>query len=857
MSFPHRTVQARDDTGHDGLTTFDAPVASTAPRPRRLATSAMAGLLCLLCHLVALAISHTEPFGPHSIGVGDFGTQYLPFHSLLRQVLTGSPLSSWTFTWTLGTGVPVLPDYATYFSSPFAMLVALLPAARLEIAMVGIVLLKLALAAATMTYFLRSWRPGGAAWLSILLGVGYATSSWVVDTGFFTVQWLDSLYMLPLLMLATLWARHRRHAALSALVVGWTWWANYYTAYMASIGAVLFLVTCLLAEPTTLRRDLRSLLRFAVTGLAGVGLAGLILVPAAKGLALSTKTGGPRLGGLPVDTIWVRLLPFTEGVASTPGIFAGSLALVLAAGLPAAGHLRRRLRLVWVAMVVLQLLAMDSRPLVLVWNAFDDPNGNPYRYSFVVCALLACMAWQAWSGQVAVQRRVALLGLVLVAVLVFATRGAHLDRLVVNGWARWMPLLVGLLLVCLSWLRGRGRKALGLALGLTVLVESVANVVWMNGDGQLRGFLAEIPSTRPTLARSLYQAQVLTGEANWPQHRVGEAQSLPEKNWLPNDPALNGYPGTSYYSTLTPRAATDALLGLGFSTRFDGRRLYEDADPVLDMLLSTTVRATSRVARPLSRPHPKPVMPMVRTLEPNDGPTLPDVFANRNRLFSSPVYSSADAQVVSLRGSGGALPTPSSGASVDLDRHQRLVLRASCAAGEQVVALLQSFTGTVSIDGHEPQRTREITYVPLAGSARRTHTITLAASLSSTVDPTQVGCLDVSSARRQVAATRVPTIAASPGVISASWTRAQQGRAVVATTALEGWACTVDGQRREVQPLSGLLSVDMAGGRSLRCSYHQPGLRAGELVSVVFVLALGGLAVADLRGWVSSRRRGR
>lgn len=795
--------------------------------------------------LVVLALGRVHPFGWASMGLGDFGTQYLPFHALLRSALLGSPLTGPLFTWQLGGGAQTLPDYATYTASPLAPLVTLLPAARVELAVTAIAVAKLGLAAATMAWLLCELRPELAARghrvVLVALAVSHAASSWVPNIGFYTVQWLDSLYTFPLLCLSGLWARQRRRPGLAVAVAALAWWANFYTAYMATIGAGLLLVALLLAMPSGWRQDLAALLRFCLTTVVGIGCAGVILVPTAMALEVSTKTGGPTLGGLEWRDILVRLFSHTEGVRQTPSLSAGAMALVVLLGLPLASHLTRRARLVLAAASVLLVLGLDSRPVLLVWNAFDLPNGNPYRFSFTLCGWIVCLAALAWPlSPLGWRRRLpsVLLSGVLLAVLVWATRGAPGAFNHTDPWGpRWAALawllLVPVLLAGTSTIR---RVTTWLLLSV-VLVEAVTSGVFVNRS--LHGFLTETPQTSGWAHRAQQQGQLYTQAAPWPVHRVGVPQDLTQLNWLPNDAALDGYPATSYYSTLTAAATTSAWIGLGAGIRFEGRRLYEDSDPVWDAITAVSVRPASRTGRPASRPDPKPAMPMVRLAAEHPRTHLGPVFDNRNDLFSAPVYSAPSRVSFTLDGHSQALGSP-----VALPAPSRGELVVECLPGQRPTVMLAGVSGRLRGDG-SPVRLGEVNLHPAGtvGSAR----LVLDSYRPGRLVAQPAACLDENLVARQVAATEVPRITITPGRVSATFAAPVTGRVVVAAPAIDGWQVLVDGRPARVRPVAGLLAVDASGATSVQFVHRVPGLLAGALVSGASLLAALTLVLLDRR----------
>lgn len=817
---------------------------------QRARLAALSGLVAAMVHVTVWAIFGTRPFGHRSIGVGDFGTQYLPFHSLLRDVLTGSPLSNWAFTWTNGAGVGFLPDYATYLASPFALLVVIVPANHVEDAMMLAIMLRMGLAAAAMVLLLWELRPSGKRWLMGLLGVCYATASWITDVGVYTPQWLDALWLLPLLCLAGLWARRRAHWLLSVIIAGVMWWSNYYTAYMATLEAGLFMVTHVLAFPTTWRQDVRSLVRFCVTTIIGIFTASVLLVPTYVAL----KSNNPLPGNLlPVENsqaLFTRFLPWTQGSYRSPDLFAGSVVLVLVLALPAARHLSLRSRIAFIAWPVLLVTSSVFPPLLLVWSAFDEPNGSAYRWVFVIAAALTVCAWLASNptNDRAILGPIQLVTSgVLLGAIMLAARGADVPRLVVDDTKAFLFPAIVFAAVVLASIRLPKILTASVLVALTIY-EAGGSMLWMMQPGRLRGFLAENPTNPTVLAYGRAQAARFTEAAQWPLHRVGQAQEPKQTTWNGNDPGMMEFPGTSYYSTLLPRKVSRALIGLGTPLgALAGRRLIETADVIYDQLMAISVRARSRGGKPASIPSPQPAMPMVRTVASSNPPqgVLPRAAITRNALFAKPVYMPPRALSVTL---GGANKARSTEDSYDAAKGSTLDFAYTCEVGTTPMLARGSFTGSATVsDGKHALSNTSASWLMLSTKST-TGTVHLEATRTGSIDRNPIACLDAALATAQIANAPAPDeLSITPGRVRARFDAPQSGRMVVASPAIDGWTCRVDGDKRSINPLSGLLAVDVLDAHSLDCTYRPPGIVPGVALSVVAWLTAIGVPVLARR----------
>ncbi|MCZ0981581.1 YfhO family protein [Streptomyces diastatochromogenes] len=383
----------RDEPGDGGRR---RGVVLRAPAAAALLTAA---LLCL-----ATRLSRTYPFGPVTRNIVDLGQQYLPFHAYWRSFLLGETHGDAFLNWNSGFGANFLGDIGTYLSSPFDLLVVLFPADRVELALYVVTAAKITAAAAAMALLLLRLRPGP--WpVAAVLGTAYALSGWTFNYGATVPMWLDGLVAFPLLCLVGEWARTGRRPVLGPLVVALAWIANFYTAYMATIGAAVVLAVRLLTAEETAgaRQRLAGALRAAGASSSASGS------PRRSSWSSSSPRRSPTPPG---DHLRARALdgrprplPARHRERHQPR--------------PLHRHARPRARADaalqpgrrtarpggWTAAIVLVTLSLQWEPTHLLWHAGASPNGIPYRQTFVLCGLLLIGAWFSAARGVPRRRR--------------------------------------------------------------------------------------------------------------------------------------------------------------------------------------------------------------------------------------------------------------------------------------------------------------------------------------------------------------------------------------------------------------------------------------------------------------------
>lgn len=865
------------------------------------AAAMLAAALTAAAFCAADAVARSFPFGPRTRSVNDLGNQYVPFHAHLWDLLHGRADGGLLVNWQSGFGSSFLPDLGTYLGSPFALLVGLFPRDEIDLAVYAVTLLKTVCAGAAMAWLLPALRPGRW-WAAGLLGASYALCGWTVADAAYNPMWLDGLVALPLLCLAGEWALTGRRRFLGVLVVTAAWVANFYTAYMATLGAALVLLLRLWLSGLPRRRALAVAGRAAVTAALGVGLAAPLVAVVYFGTKHASPLPERTFVPVPGQDMLARLLPATYGFG-TPGIFVGTTALLLALALPFHRAVPRRVRAGWTVLVVAVALSMQWDPTHLVWHAFAEPNGSAYRQAFVLCALLVIAAWHTLSYGPPGRRALGAAG-GLLALTAAVASGSDLVRPFV-----WPILLCaaagtlgGLLLLgrvarpdgsagtdgtgsAGTSTAGTGSATLrrtrlaALAVVLLVGAQTVEAVATSAVATRLR--LAHMDDYAPWGPRQQRQSEAIAQADGWPRYRTDPGR----EQTVGNDPMMVGGQGAQYYSSLTSDVLSRTLTALGGGWTSRGRNLQSLDNAVTDAVFSVGARVHSP-----PDPHQnwfpqdgsgvtvtrEDVPPLV-TVRPagaaRDGRAGvrafgPSPYRNQELLLGARVYT---VPRLTVRTAAGRRPERSPddrpglliGASAPGSAH-RPEIGARCPAGSEVYLWAPHFSGTARLSG-APARNgapaptgrfradhpvtkiapmQPLGTVPASGRVR----IELSPDRAGTVPDGAVGCLD--TARLHTAVQRLEVTGATEVTVSGGTVRARvpagsTGAAVIAAPRIAGWRCAAgDAPEKPASQYYGLIAVPLDGtATSLTCTFHPPGLRLGSAVGAASLLALAVLAV--------------
>lgn len=767
------------------------------PLSARRRAAAFAALITAGAVTAGDLAARTFPFGPRTRSVNDLGNQFVPFHARLWDLLHGRTDGGLLLDWQSGYGSNALTDLGTYLTSPFSVLVALFPRDGIDLAVYAVTLVKTAVAAAAMTWLLTALHKGhGRRWAAGVLGASYALCGWSVTEASYNPMWLDGLIAFPLLCLTAEWARTGRRPLLGPVLVALAWTANFYTAYMAVLGAALILTARLLLDGTSGRERTRALLRATRTVLLGTGLAAPVLIPVYLGSTHAYPGWTKEFTPASWTDVLARTLPATYSFF-TPAVFVGGATLLLALALAFHRAVPRRERLVWTVLTAAVALSLQWGPTHLLWHAFATPNGSPYRQTFVLAGIAVIAAWtclsRGWPD-----RRALAGGTAAVLVLALGATGSELARreaylLLAAGLA---AAVAGLVLAA----RGRAVAVAAVLLTAAVAGQAAATTAYADRERPLR--LDHYP---PWGADHDARAAAVAAADGWPAYRTDPGRT----QLTANDALLLGGQGGAYYSSHTADVWTRTLSALGGGWTSRGRSLQSLDNPVTDAVFSVGARIRSA---PGSEPRTvrREVPPLV-TVRPGGGEQAygDSPFRNQELLLGARVYEPA---------ADGA-----------------------CRAGTEVFLWAPDWTGTARLGDNPPQRLlggqpkRRAALTPLGTAHTAGERVTYRGEAPRDAE---IGCLDparLSAAVDALRRTGAVSVEVSANGVTAEMPPGSTGVAVIAAPRIAGWSCG----GRPADAYLGLVAVPLDGSRTtVSCSFRPPGVLAGAAVGLVALLGV-------------------
>lgn len=453
----------------------------------------MGFLIPALITLLGFALNGVWPFGDGTVLIIDSLHQYLPFYTDLHEKLVN--MESLSYSFSAGLGYDFWATFAYYMASPLNFLLALFPKVNVADAMDLFILLKIGLCGGTFSWYLHKRSPQKK-FLPLVFGTMFALSNFIIGY-YFNLMWLDSVAMLPLVMMGIERIVKGESGRLYGLALFYGIWCNYYIGFMLCIFSCLYLVVCLVSKNRlTVRAAAGRCGRFAVYSLMAGGMASAVLLPAFLALTASESM---QNNSFPTTVKFYT--NFLEMMAahfagqepinisdSQVGLnaYCGVIVLILVILYLLDDFYSLRQRISRAALCGFLLFSFACNIPNYIWHGFHVQNGLPNRFAFLYIALLLVMSYDV-LGHV---KQLALWKLLVSGALPIGfTAFAYVTGLgdqefyvyLVTG----LLLIVYLLLILIVRLWDGRSAAATLVLGAVVLAEAGGHGVYgilCNGD---------------------------------------------------------------------------------------------------------------------------------------------------------------------------------------------------------------------------------------------------------------------------------------------------------------------------------------------------------------------------------------
>ncbi|WP_251551941.1 YfhO family protein [Neobacillus muris] len=344
--------------------------------------------------LTAFFLLRIVPFGSNTIWYIDLPYQIILFYDHLYDVLHGQ--GSLLFTWNYGMGTNFWPTFCYYLSSPLSLLIIFFPRELIPQAVIVIYLIKLGLASLAMSFMLKKLF-GLTEIKNVIFSISYSLMSFSI-TYYFLPMWLDSIYLLPILIYSVHLIINKDRYKLFLVTLTLLFISNFYISYMTGIFVFLYFLTQIYLSNFTKKEVTKKFALFFKSVILAVCFSMFVLLPTYLQIKNNTYSGTAyQYKGFAINPldIYQRFFIGTTEVQNL-SIYTGLFALLLVPLYFLNKKYSLKERMTHLLLLSFMLFSIPSNFLNYVWHLFEVPNGAFYRFAFLISFYLIILSVKAY-----------------------------------------------------------------------------------------------------------------------------------------------------------------------------------------------------------------------------------------------------------------------------------------------------------------------------------------------------------------------------------------------------------------------------------------------------------------------------
>ncbi|MCX7842657.1 MAG: YfhO family protein, partial [Clostridia bacterium] len=525
------------------------------------------------------------PFGNRSLLIIDLYHQYAPFLSDLQEKLKS--FSGLLYSSAGGLGTSYLPLYAYYLASPLNPIIVLFPKAYLAEAVLVLTLLKVGLAGACFSIYLKGvHREQSMA--TVAFSLLYALSGYVLVFSW-NIMWMDAIYLLPLIILGLVKLVRDSRGVLLCITLAAALLSNFYMAFFICLFILVYYPVCLLqyhsfGNPMLLFKKTAQAAGFS---LLSAGLSSVLLIPtyfalkltsAAEDVFPKTLTNYFHLFDYITRHFTYPSPSIREGM---PNLYCGIVILILLPVYFLSKEIRLKEKMLHLALILVLILSFNLNVLNFIWHGFHYPNQIPYRFSFVYVFLVLSMGYTAFKRLEEVSGKH--IGLICFAVASLVVLSQKFDKLAIDYLTVYVSL-VFVILYAAALAYDRCNTVIlwdrALLFALVAIMEMFSNTaLTIQKIDSLEGFSGR---DGYAVGKKVVQVRQRIADIKATDKGFYRMEVLPPQT--ANDPFLYNYPGLSIFSSTAPVKPVEMLQNLGYHSNGINSYEYEGSTEVLDSI---------------------------------------------------------------------------------------------------------------------------------------------------------------------------------------------------------------------------------------------------------------------------------
>ncbi len=569
-------------------------------------------MLAFICSAAIMMIVYVcndiIPFGNHTVLRMDLFHQYGPLFAELYDRLTG--LKSFAYSWTSGGGSSFLGNYYNYLSSPVALIILLFGHERIPESIGAMVLIKNALAASTMAYYLKKSFKKNDFTVSAF-GIMYAFCGFFIAY-YWNIMWIDAMYLLPLVVLGIEKLINENKAKLYVISLAITFLANYYMAFMVCVFALIyfFVYYCSNYSATDFTREPKKYVNkkgevssdifdsikkslflnrgivFGFCSILSAALAAFALIPTYLILKNCSATSGVMPTELTTyNVIFDFLANHLASVVPTirssgdlvvPNVYSGMLTILLLPLFYFCKNISVKEKIAATLTLGIFFFAFNFNIPNYIIHAFHFPNDLPFRFSFIYSFFIVIIAYKvlvnikSFSGKELLSAGIALVGFII---LVEAWGQDNVDENTVL-----ISVVFAVIYTVVLWLmRNPEYHQPTVALLLMCCVFAEAAVADTDRF--------EITQEKPNFVNGYEDFRKLKDDLDDREQDAFYRMELTEINTL-MDNCWFGYNGVSMFSSMAYESFANMQDDLGIKSNYINSFVYNRNTPIYNAMMS-------------------------------------------------------------------------------------------------------------------------------------------------------------------------------------------------------------------------------------------------------------------------------
>lgn len=381
-------------------------------KKRRLLIGIATFFIPIIILIVLFAHFQITPFGNHSLIVADFNNQYLSYFVYLKHNFFNIHKLLYSYSLSLGGNFFGVTTY--YLLSPFNLLFLIFPVSQFPAVITFITTLKIGCLAITMYFYLNylaskyhdTKRKQSSKYDSnmiSLLSISFSLMSFVINYKS-NIMWLDSIVLLPLVMLGLEQILDNKRPYLYIGALFFSIVLNYYVGFIICLFTGLFFVYRLsLFEKRKggIKGLYTKVCRFVIASGIGGALSAFILLPSFESVRLNGTAPyafGSYLRFSPLDILPMLLsnVAIDTSKLGLPSVSCGLLVIILVGLYFLSNRITVRERMTSFVFLLLLLFSQSILGTYLIWHGLTAPHGFPDRNAFIFPFVFIYLAFRAW-----------------------------------------------------------------------------------------------------------------------------------------------------------------------------------------------------------------------------------------------------------------------------------------------------------------------------------------------------------------------------------------------------------------------------------------------------------------------------